>query len=433
MGIHQYDQNYTFDPKLGKATVRNLDYFPRELFKIADQIKVLDMSTVTIGALPDDFGRFVNLQVAFFSHNPAFHKVPEVLAECHELKTIGMRDCNISVIPAGALPASLKALILTDNQLSELPASIGDCTKLQKLSVTGNQLTTLPKRLLDCQNLELIRLSVNKLNVEPDWLFALPKLAWYADSHNLYSSPMPILERTLADWSDVTLGPEIGRSANAVVHEGSYQSRAVAVKLYGYTLASDGLASDDIAMCLQVGGHSQIIGGIAALPPNADGSQGLIMPLVDPTYTSLGWPPSLVSVCRDTYGSATRFTMSYIKQAAIDIANALQYIHSRGVMHGDMYAHNILTNSAGKSYLGDFGAASHYDLASNTGKQRQRIDIRAFGILLQELLDRLRSDQPKERGYNQLRQIEAACLSIDPDKRPLFDNISEMLPKLYSV
>ena len=51
-----------------------------------------------------------------------------------------------------------------------------------------------------------------------------------------------------------------------------------------------------------------------------------------------------------------------ILQIAIGIASAAAYLHTQGIMHGDLYAHNIMTNARGDCLLGDFGAASSYDL-----------------------------------------------------------------------
>ena len=73
-------------------------------------------------------------------------------------------------------------------------------------------------------------------------------------------------------------------------------------------------------------------------------------------YRSLGGPPNFTTITRDTYPLEERFSASFIVNAARGIAAAGQYIHSKQVMHGDMYAHNILVDAKGHAKLGDFGA-----------------------------------------------------------------------------
>jgi hypothetical protein len=58
-------------------------------------------------------------------------------------------------------------------------------------------------------------------------------------------------------------------------------------------------------------------------------------------------------------------------------------------MHGDLYAHNILHGGQGQALMGDFGAASFYATGDQTlADALQRLEVRAFGCLLEELLDR---------------------------------------------
>lgn len=44
-------------------------------------------------------------------------------------------------------PQSAQVLMLDDNQLSALPESLGQLTKLERLSVAGNSLAALPPTL----------------------------------------------------------------------------------------------------------------------------------------------------------------------------------------------------------------------------------------------------------------------------------------------
>jgi Leucine-rich repeat (LRR) protein len=46
-----------------------LTEFPRALFNLADSLELLDLSGNQLSALPQDFGKFKKLKIAFFSDN----------------------------------------------------------------------------------------------------------------------------------------------------------------------------------------------------------------------------------------------------------------------------------------------------------------------------------------------------------------------------
>nr|WP_280178010.1 hypothetical protein [Methylobacterium haplocladii] len=91
-------------------------------------------------------------------------------------------------------------------------------------------------------------------------------------------------------------------------------------------------------------------------------------------------------------------------------------------MHGDLYAHNLLWDGThGEAVLSDFGAASL--LPPNAfGTLLQRIEVRAWGLLLGELLACC-SAAPVE-----LRALEQACTQPDPGARPLIAEVLSALP-----
>ncbi len=56
-----------------------------------------------------------------------------------------------------------------------------------------------------------------------------------------------------------------------------------------------------------------------------------------------------------------------------DTAAAVVHLHQRGILHGDLYAYNLLVNPAGHTLLGDFGAASFFDPQSSSGIAPQQV------------------------------------------------------------
>jgi hypothetical protein len=100
-------------------------------------------------------------------------------------------------------------------------------------------------------------------------------------------------------------------------------------------------------------------------------------------------------------------------------------------MHGDLYAHNILYGGQGRALLGDFGAASFYAADDrNLGVALQRVEVRAYGCLLEELLERCDGPQAQANVRARLVELKDNCLSEAIDSRPLFDEIAARLRAL---
>lgn len=53
-----------------------------------------------------------------------------------------------------------------------------------------------------------------------------------------------------------------------------------------------------------------------------------------------------------------RFDLATAARIAHSMACAARHLHRQGILHGDLYAHNILHDEEGQALLGDLGAAS---------------------------------------------------------------------------
>ena len=164
-----------------------LTVLPSEIFTLSESLEVLDLSYNQLSTLPDDFARLKQLKILFLSNN-LFTIFPEVLSQCESLSMIGFKSNQITHISEKSLPPTTRWLILTNNRLTTLPKSIGNCLPMQKLALAGNQLQSLPEELSNCKNLGLLRISANQLTALPDWLLALPRLSWLAFGGNPVSS-----------------------------------------------------------------------------------------------------------------------------------------------------------------------------------------------------------------------------------------------------
>ena len=403
----------------------NLTEFPLEILELAPTLEVLDLSNNRLRSLPNDFDRLQNLKILFLSQNE-FDHLPEVLGRCSQLSMVGFKANRIRVVSGASLPPLLRWLILTDNAIEELPLEIGQLKFLQKLMLTGNQLKTLPEEMINCINLELIRLAANQLHALPEWLLTLPKLSWLAFSGNLGQS-FKLQNPIDIQWQDLTLSDRLGEGASGIIHGAGWQKEDsrldVAVKIFKGAVTSDGLPEAEMQACLAAGSHENLVGVLGQIVNPPSGQCGLVLPLLDREFEILGGPPNFESCTRDTFESHRTFTPSLILKIAQGIASAAAHLHDRGISHGDLYAHNILVNRSGKPVLSDFGAASLYEPGSELGLKLEQLEVRAFGCLLEDLLDRCLENELTLM----LRQLQQSCLQSNSFLRPTFRSIVRQL------
>jgi Protein tyrosine and serine/threonine kinase/Leucine rich repeat len=317
-----------------------LEEFPRELFELSDTLEVLDLSGNRLCTLPSDFGRLKALRIVFFSDN-LFTSLPRELAQCPQLSMVGFKANRIEEFPEDALPASVRWLILTDNRLTRLPASIARLEKLQKLMLAGNHLDSLPPEMSRLHRLELLRISANRLTCLPEWLLELPRLSWLAYAGNPFCQKRSRSEDACPEltWTELVLGNRLGSGASGDIFQARWLEKdtQVAVKIFKGEVTSDGYPQDESLACLQTGQHPSIV-GVLATTTTPEGGQALVLSLIPPDFKNLGHPPSRASCTRDVYPEGTTFPEAHALHIARGVASACAHLHSRGLLHGDLYA-----------------------------------------------------------------------------------------------
>ncbi|WP_429018940.1 leucine-rich repeat-containing protein kinase family protein [Aeromonas allosaccharophila] len=430
----------------------NLAVFPHEILSLKETLEVLDLTGNQLSTLPDELAGFSKLRIIFCSEN-RFTELPEVLGRCPALTMVGFKANRIATVSAKSLPAGLRWLILTDNAVQQLPDELGQCDALQKLMLAGNRLRELPASLANCRRLELLRIAANRIERFPEWLLALPRLAWLAYSGNPFSEGEEA--RAIDDahvaplaWETLVLGELLGQGASGVIHRatifddmadksadevsqasGRGEASQVAVKLFKGAVTSDGLPRCEMAASLAAGSHPNLIKVIGKVADHPSGISALVMELIDPAFANLAGPPSLDSCTRDVYPEGLRLGVPDALAMAHGIASVADHLHRAGIMHGDLYGHNILfargPDTPARALLGDFGAASLYE---RSNRERavglERLEVRAFGCLLEELLAHCDTQDSQLDG---LHQLKAACLSEVPADRPDFAYIDRQL------
>ncbi|SDX45447.1 leucine-rich repeat-containing protein kinase family protein [Hymenobacter psychrophilus] len=418
----------------------DLTEFPPEIFTLADTLEVLNLSGNALRKLPAELPRLHRLRVLFASDNQ-FERVPEVLGQCPNLEMVGFKANYIRELPGAALPPQLRWLILTDNALEALPPEIGNCPRLQKLMLAGNCLRTLPPELARCTNLELLRLAANELHELPAWLLTMPRLSWLAFAGN----PLADQAETAADahparpaiaWTELQMQEVLGEGASGVIYRADWQPgpaalRPVAVKLFKGAVTSDGLPHSEMLACLSAGRHPNLIAVEGRLAGHPAGTEGLVLELIAPGFTNLAGPPTMASCTRDEYAPATRFELPQLLRLAGSIATAAAHLHSRGIVHGDLYAHNILATETGAALLGDFGAAGFMPPAdTEAANLLPRLESRAFGNLLEELLDRCPPRPETTAIVAELRDWQTRCQQPQVAARPRLAEVSHRLAEM---
>ena len=413
--------------------------FPCEIFDLAESLEILDLSGNALTSLLDDLPRLRKLRVIFCSDNQ-FTELPAILGRCEQLVMVGFKANQIRTVPGAALPKALRWLILTDNQIEQIPPEIGRCTQLQKLMLAGNRLQSLPPELASCTALELLRLSANRVNEFPDFLLTMPRLSWLAYAGNPFCGPQEEQAFTQSpifpiSWDALTLQHTLGEGASGVIHEAEHRSgetvQKVAVKLFKGSVTSDGLPRCEMTACISAGAHENLIPVMGQVMDHPADVQGLVMALINPEFKNLAGPPSLDSCTRDIYADGTCFDLLRVIRMARGIASAVLHLHSQGLMHGDLYAHNILHAGQGRVLLGDFGAASFFTPDDGMyALALQRLEVRAFGCLLEELLVRCHTVNDVQAVLPTLNDLKTACLNEVTSARPLFHEIEQVLASL---
>ena len=427
-----------------------LSEFPAEIFALADSLEILNLSGNALTSLPDDLHRLRRMRVLFCSDN-LFTQVPACVGKCAELSMIGFKANRIEHVSADALPPLLRWLILTDNRIRQLPDELGErAPRMQKLMLAGNRLQRLPTSLAKCANLELIRIASNDLTEFPAFLLDMPSLAWIAYAGNPFDHGSGGDDYASLDsvdkiaWSELELEPRaLGEGASGVIFQANLRRRAhgehqaVAIKLYKGDMTSDGAPLAEMSACIAAGRHANLIQVEGRIVDHPEARSGLVMHLIDKSYRNLADVPSLASCSRDVYASETRLSADVLVRLARGVASVGAHLHARGIIHGDLYAHNILWNATdGHCLLGDFGAASFLQMPMQRDddddemrrrrRALQRIEVRSFGILLDELLQRVDSDMAEER-RERLRALVDRCCQPSVQSRPDFVEVEKAL------
>jgi serine/threonine protein kinase len=303
---------------------------------------------------------------------------------------------------------------------------------MQKLALAGNRIKHLPVEMADLKNLELIRISANLLIELPSWILELPKLSWIAFAGNPVGEVEQVSHSLSAiDWNHLDIQDQLGQGASGIISKAILQDEEVAVKVFKGDMTSDGLPLNEKNATMAAGAHPNLVKVLGKIINHPDDKKGLVLGLIPPSYKNLGNPPNYETCSRDTFNENTFFSAQEILKIAKGIASVVKHLHSLGINHGDLYAHNIMYDEYANNLLGDFGAATFYNIKAKEAEAIEKIEVRAFGCLLDDML--MHNNEVENHSIIQsLGGLRNICLQENILDRPNFESICKQLENINS-
>jgi serine/threonine protein kinase len=193
-------------------------------------------------------------------------------------------------------------------------------------------------------------------------------------------------------------------------------------------MTSDGLPQEEMDINISIGQHENLVDVLAQVKNHPLNKDALMLELIPSRFFNLGLPPSLESCTRDVYPSDFKLSTKAVLKIVKAMASAGVHIHQRGIMHGDFYAHNIMIDVDVNAILGDFGGASYYESEDfELNDSLEKLEIRAFGCLIEELLELSKEDNEDLNIKDFLFELQKLCFNEIVEKRPSFEYISKKL------
>lgn len=169
---------------------------------------------------------------------------------------------------------------------------------------------------------------------------------------------------------------------------------------------------------------------------------GVVMDLVE--GAPLAEKPNATSVLRCRWEAGRNYPLRFLLSVGAKLAGALQHLHALGVMHGDVYAHNVVATPDGaRATLLDYGASFRYGATSDDGGEGgggvdfERLEVRALGLLLADLLARCpEAAEGSEEGAAAavaVKELVERCLLPRVAARPTFAEVGRALSDAAAV
>lgn len=473
----------------GNSIAELPEWFVSSLARRARRLEVLNAAGNAISSVPESLGGISSLVLLGLRSN-RLARLPESICALKNLKELYVTDNVLEALPESLGEcSSLVKLQASHNRLTRLPASLGKLEHLELMRVACCHLEELHPAVLTAPKLAWLSLGGNPL-AGPE---AAPRPARRnpaaekeekekekekgksgdaaTDEESVASAETPLGEAAsgtsgasglaspevpLVAWSDVSVpsdAPTLGSGASGQVAQVAWGPTPAALKVFRSDASPDGRVADEVEIACEVE-HARVPRTLARLesPP------ALLMEVAPGQPMAL--KPNHASLLRCRWDVQTRFSLPDALAVARDTADALKTFHSLGVAHGDVYAHNVLFSKTGKNdknkeetngvetdeekegqlepasapraTLMDFGAAFHYP--PERSAEFQKPEVRAWALMLNDILDRVDEVECDEDVANEqrqrledLRDVVRRALAPDVQARPTFADVVERL------
>ncbi|CAL4905018.1 unnamed protein product [Urochloa decumbens] len=413
---------------------------PTMLVANLTQLTFLDLSQNELqGNIPESFGALRNIAILDLSYNQFSGMIPKQV---------------VSPIPSevGRL-SSLGILDLSNNRISgEIPQALSQCQVMEYLFLQGNQLVELQlpkcsgtdnsgKRLHKSKTVLILSITIGSLAL----VFITCTLVMYARkrlnqqivqsngaSHvpNLMEQHWKLsyaeLHRSTNGFSAANL---IGVGSFGSVYRGTLGNEGQEVAIKVLNLLQHGAERSFLAECeaLRSIRHRNLVRVITACSTMDHGGndfKALVYEFMPNRDLDRWLHPSI----GEGEGSSRTLTMAERVSIALDVAEALDYLHHRGhvpVVHCDLKPSNVLLDNDMVAHVGDFGLSrfvqgansNSFRHTSSTAGIKGTIgyippvegDVYSYGILLLEMFTAKRPTDPLFQGGQSIRSFVAAA------------------------
>lgn len=260
------------------------------------------------------------------------------------------------------------------------------------------------------------------------------------------------------DHEDVTIEKELSEGSYGTVFLGTFQNKKVAIKKLPSKVGDERSRNilNEISLLCRLD-HNNIVKFIGA-------TLGEEISLIT-QYEKKGDLRSLLDQKRE---KNKRFSQRRILQMATDITKGLEFLHSNGIIHGDMKSSNTLVSSTFECKLTDFGLSFKSRASRNTqsygtlpylapelirdigGIPSVESDVYSLGMIFYELAEyrppfdgydvikllnfKEQNEMPKitQPTSNDFKTLIYSCLNEEPRSRPTTNEILNILNLMKS-
>ncbi|XP_022922433.1 serine/threonine-protein kinase HT1-like isoform X1 [Cucurbita moschata] len=285
----------------------------------------------------------------------------------------------------------------------------------------------------------------------------------------LCSKEFDLDAKWLVDPKQILVGPRIGEGAHGKVHKGKYKNENVAIKIIRRGETPEEIAKTEARFAREVAMLSKV--QHKNLAKFIGACKEPIMVIVTELLLGGTLRRYLLSIrprCLDLHEAAC---------FALDIARAMECLHSHGIIHRDLKPENLILTGDHKTVkLTDFGLAREESvtemMTAETGTYRwmapelystvtlrngekkhynHKVDVYSFGIVFWEIVQNklpfegmsnlqaayaaaFKNFRPNAENLPEyLAPIITSCWTEDPNTRPNFSEIIQMLLKYLST